>query len=141
MLKSPKEFPDAYRNTVLNKDVEAHLALYDEAILAFDMWGAWKLEGLELWRKMIVEWFGSLDSERVRCDFSEVQVRENADLAHLSAIIRYTAIDANHQALRSLCNRISVAMELRDGVWRVFHQHTSAPIDDSSMKAKLEYPA
>ncbi len=138
MLTSPHDFTAAYQRTVLDKDLESHLRLYDENIHAFDMWGDWKIEGSGAWRAMVTDWFQSLGSERVKCDFTEVVIKERGSSAVLTAFVRYTALDASGVSLRSLCNRITLAMEQSEHGWRVFHQHTSAPIDHAHLRAILE---
>jgi ketosteroid isomerase-like protein len=53
------------------------------------------------------------------------------------ALLTYTAVSADGTELRSLDNRITAALRKVDGVWKIFHEHTSAPIDHASTKAML----
>ena len=65
---------EAYRDAVHAKDVDAFVALYDEDVRVFDMWGRWSYEGAGAWREVAVEWFGSLGSERVAVELQDVQI-------------------------------------------------------------------
>ena len=130
---------DAYKAAVLKKDVDAFAALYDNDVHVFDMWGAWSLRGLAAWRHMAIEWFSSLGSERVVVSVSAAQSTVIGELAVGHAILTYTALSAEGEELRSLNNRITVALKRSDGLWRVIHEHTSAPIDHQSLKAVLRY--
>ena len=128
---------EAYRAAVLAKDIEAFLALYDTEVHVFDLWGAWSLHGLEAWRGMAVEWFASVGEEWIVVDIDQARSTCSGELAIGHAFLTYTAISADGQELRSLDNRITAAMRKVDGIWKIFHEHTSAPIDHSSLKAVL----
>ena len=128
----------AYQNAVHAKDVNAFVAIYDEDLHVFDMWGTWSLRGLDAWRTMAEGWFSSLGNEQVLVGFKEVQTTEVGELAIGHAILTYTAVSAEGKELRSLNNRITVALRKTGHLWKIFHEHTSAPIDHQSMKAILQ---
>jgi ketosteroid isomerase-like protein len=127
----------AYQAAVRAKDVEAFLAIYADDLQVFDMWGGWSLRGIDAWRRMATEWFGSLGSEYVVVDFDEVEGSVDGALAVGRALLGYTAYSADGQRLRSLDNRITVAMRRTGETWKIFHEHTSAPIDHETTKAML----
>jgi len=140
---SPESAPfqqvlSAYRSAVRAKDVEAFLAIYADDVQVFDMWGAWSLRGIETWRSIATEWFASLGDEYVVVEADEVEATVAGDLAVGHAFLRYTGYSAQGQRLRSLDNRITVAMRRTEGAWRIFHEHTSAPIDHATTKAVLQ---
>ena len=118
-----------YVESVLAKDVEAFVALYDADLRVFDMWNRWSYDGQQPWREMVQGWFGSLHDERVAVAFSEVRTRVSQDLAVLHAFVSFAAIDAGGATLRSMTNRITMALARRGDDWKIVHQHTSAPID------------
>jgi ketosteroid isomerase-like protein len=128
---------EAYRAAVLTKDVEAFVTLYDDEVHVFDMWGAWSLRGIKAWRGMATEWFASTGDESVVVDIDQPSSVCLGELAIGHALLTYTAVSADGKRLRSLDNRISVALKKVDGVWKIFHEHTSAPIDPASAKAML----
>jgi len=131
------EVLEAYRAAVLAKDVEAFLALYDDEVHVFDLWGAWSLQGIEAWRRMAVEWFASVGDDRVIVEIDQAGSTCLGDLAIGHAFLTYTAISADGTELRSLDNRITAALRKSEGVWRIFHEHTSVPIEHASAKAML----
>ena len=63
---------DAYRDAVHAKDVDAFLAIFADDVRVFDMWSTWSHDGIDAWRAMAEDWFGSLGDERVRVDFDDV---------------------------------------------------------------------
>ena len=126
---------EGYKAAVFAKDVDAFIALYDADVQVFDMWGQWSHRGLAVWRAMAVEWFGSLGTERVVVDFSEVHTVASPDLAVANAFVTYTAVGADGATLRSLDNRMTLALRPQGGAWKIVHEHTSAPIDGETTKA------
>jgi uncharacterized protein (TIGR02246 family) len=129
---------DAYKASVFAKDVDAFLILYYHDVRVFDMWGAWSHVGIEAWREMVVNWFGSLGSDRVVVDFDDVQMVETSDLAFIHAFITYRGLSAEGVELRAMNNRMTLALKQKGGKWRVVHEHTSAPINHESLKVMLK---
>jgi ketosteroid isomerase-like protein len=128
---------ESYKTAVLAKDVESFLALYHDEVHVFDLWGAWSLHGIEAWRSMAMEWFASLGDDRVIVEIDQVGSTCLGDLAIGHAFLTYTAVSADGTELRSLDNRITAALRKVEGVWKIFHEHTSVPIDHASTKAML----
>jgi len=131
----------AYRAAVLSKDVDAFVALYDEDVRVFYMWGSWSLRGIAAWRVMAAEWFGSLGDERVIVSTDALESTVAGEMAVGHAILSYTAVDAEGRTLRSLTNRITMALHHTGGRWKIIHEHTSAPVDHETLKAMLHYQA
>ena len=129
---------EAYRAAVHAKDVDAFMALFDDDVLVFDMWGRWSYEGAAAWREMAAGWFGSLGSELVAVVFDDVRTRVSGDLATAHAFVTFTGLSAEGQALRSMNNRLTWALAKRDGAWKVVHEHTSAPIEHDTAKAMFK---
>jgi uncharacterized protein (TIGR02246 family) len=132
-------FLDAYTEAVLAKDADAFAALYDEDVEVYDMWGTWSLRGISAWRGMAEEWFSSLGDETVQVEARDVGCTAGPDLAIGHAILTFTARSAAGETLRSLDNRITVALRRHGDRWQVIHEHTSAPIHHQTAKAILSY--
>lgn len=132
------ELLDSYKAAVLAKDVDAFVALYDNDVYVFDMWGNWSLRGIDGWRNMTTDWFSSLSTERVIVRAADAQAVLTGELAIGHAILTYTAVSAEGNELRSLSNRITMAFRHTGESWKIFHEHTSAPIDHQSTKALLK---
>ena len=121
---------ERYQAAVFAKDVDAFLSLFADDLRVFDMWGEWIHEGKPAWKKMAADWFGSLGEEKVRVDCEDVKEFPGA----LTAILRFTALDAQGKELRSLQNRLTWV--IANG--KIVHEHTSSPIDHATLKAKLQ---
>jgi len=130
---------DAYKAAVHAKDIDAFMAIYDEHIEVFDMWGPpWMYRGTQSWRGMAKEWFRGLKDERVVVDIENVQIRRTAQMAFVSAFMKYTAISPDGTPLRWLQNRLTCVLEPKDGKWKITHEHTSAPVDHNTLKVSLK---
>jgi ketosteroid isomerase-like protein len=127
-----------YKAAVFAKDIDAFIALYDEDVLVFDMWGVWSYHGIASWRDMAARWFGSLGTERVIVDFSDVQTIAAEDLAVVHAFVKYKAVSADGVDLRSLDNRLTVTLRKKGDGWKVVHEHTSSPIDFETAKVMFQ---
>lgn len=123
-----------YKAAVFAKDVDAFAALYDEDVVVFDMWGAWSYDGIASWRDMAARWFGSLGTGRVIVEFSHAQTVVVQDLAVVHAFVRYRAVSEDGADLRSLDNRLTVALRSKNDGWKIVHEHTSSPLDFETAK-------
>lgn len=128
---------DSYKQAVFAKDVDAFVALYDDDVHVFDMWESWSLHGIAAWRELTAQWFSSLGNDRVVVDFRQTQTTHMGDLAIGHAVLTYTAVSPDGKELRSLSNRITMGLRRNGECWKVFHEHTSAPIDHQTAKAIL----
>ncbi len=127
----------AYEAAVFARDVEAFMRLYHPTVRVFDAWGVWLYEGAPSWRVAVEGWFASLGTERVRVSFSDVQITGEQALATASAIVTYAAESAQGVSLRSMQNRITWVLRESGHVFRIVHEHTSAPIGFEDSKAIL----
>lgn len=127
-----------YVAAVLAKDEAAFLALYDEAVVVFDMWEDWTYQGRDALAGMVRDWFGSLGEDRVGVRFEPVMSRVDGDWAVWGAIVRYAGLNAAGEELRSMENRMSWTLRRGPAGWRIVHQHSSSPADFSTMAVKLK---
>jgi len=127
----------SYGAAVLARDVEAFMRLYHPTVRVFDAWGVWLYEGASPWRIAVEGWFASLGSERVKVSFSEVQIMADQVLATVSAIVTYAAESAQGEPLRAMQNRVTWVLRQSGHVFRITHEHTSAPIGFEDSKAIL----
>lgn len=129
---------NSYKKAVYEKNVEDFVALYDQDIHVFDMWGQWSHHGLAVWRKMAEEWFGSLGVERVAVDFEDIKIKTSDKLAYASAFAKFAAVANDGQVIRYLQNRLTCVLELKNGQWKIIHEHTSGPINHETLKVSLK---
>jgi len=127
----------SYAAAVHARDVEAFMRLYSPTVRVFDAWGVWLYEGAPSWRIAVEGWFASLGSERVKVSFSELQSTAEHTVAVVSAIVTYAAESAQGEPLRSMQNRITWVLRESGHVFRIAHEHTSAPIGFEDSKAIL----
>jgi len=127
----------SYAAAVLAKDVEAFMRLYQPTVRVFDAWGIWLYDGAPAWRIAVEGWFSSLGSERVRVGFSEVQTTAESSMAVVSAVVTYAAESAQGATLRSMQNRITWVFRESGHVFRIAHEHTSAPLGFEDSKGIL----
>lgn len=121
-----------YKAAVFEKDVNGFVALYDRDVSVFDMWGAWSYNGIAPWREMVTHWFGSLGTEHVIVDFSDVQTIVSGRFALIHAFVTYKAVSPEGVDLRSMDNRLTMTLTQNDDAWKIVHQHTSSPIDPAT---------
>lgn len=145
MLCAMSEIPDPVRNALArysaaahDKDVDAFVALYADDVHVFDMWNSWELRGIDAWRNMALGWFSSLGNDRVVVTANDVVSSVTGELALGHATLTFTAVSAAGQELRSLDNRITLALRRTGNAWKIFHEHTSGPIDHQTMKGKIK---
>ena len=132
------EFTEKYAAAVFGKDAGALLALYDEDVRIFDLWAVWAHEGAGPWRESVDAWFASLGDQRVGVDFDDVRILVTDGLATLHAIITYRDIGLDDVELDSMQNRLTWVFERRGSGWKIVHEHTSAPVDDKTLKVSLQ---
>jgi ketosteroid isomerase-like protein len=132
------EVLEAYKAAVFRRDVSAYVALYAENAQVFDMWGPpWLYKDKDTWLEVTRSWFDGLGDERVRVEMENIQIEQAADMAFVSAFIKYTAVSSEGKVLRWMENRLSCVLVPMDGAWRIIHQHTSAPVDPNGLKVSL----
>lgn len=127
----------SYASAVLAKDVEAFMCLYQPTVRVFDDWGVWLYDGAPAWQIAVEGWFASLGTERVRTSFADVQTVAEQTLATVSAVVTYAAESATGEPLRAMQNRLTWVLRESGHVFRIAHEHTSAPIGFEDFKAIL----
>ena len=127
-----------YSAAAYDKDVDAFVALYANDVHVFDMWNSWELRGIDAWRNMAAGWFSSLGDERVVVKASDMVSSVTGEMALGHATLTFTAVSAEGKELRSLDNRITLALRRTGNAWKIFHEHTSGPIDHRTMKGTIK---
>ena len=125
---------EAYKASVKAKDVEAFVSLYEQDVVIFDTWSEWSYQGVEAWRQMVVDWFGSLGSELVIVEANDSQLIADNNLAVIHASVSFKAVSAEGNELRSIQNRFTWVLQNKNGHWKICHEHSSLPIDFETFK-------
>ena len=103
----------------------------------FDTWGVWSFEDRNAWNVALQDWLGSLGTETVEVEFDEVRGAQQGEMAWVSAIVTYSARDADGEVTQSMQNRLSWSLVKTASRWLIAHEHTSAPIGFGDQKAIL----
>jgi len=128
-----------YKAAVLAKDVEAFTALYADEVRIFDLWAEWSYDGLAAWRTTVGNWFASLNTQRVVVEFSDVRTTIGQGLATAHGFVSYQAVSEDGVPLHSMDNRMTMVLKQQGGVvWKIVHEHTSAPVANDDMKVILK---
>ena len=127
----------SYEAAVHARDIESFMRLYHPTVRVFDAWGVWLYEGAPAWQVAVEGWFASLGSERVKVTFSELQSTAEHSMAVVTAIVTYAAQSAQGEPLRSMQNRLTWVLRETGHVFRIAHEHTSAPLGFEDHKAIL----
>lgn len=133
----PESLFQSFKDAVYEKELEAFASIYDEHVVVFDMWQQWSYNGLPAWREMAKGWFSSLGTDRDLVSFEDIQIHQSGELAIATAIVKFTAVSAKGEELRFLQNRLTWAAQIKEGSWKIIHQHTSSPINFETMKVIL----
>ncbi|HNO95423.1 MAG TPA: SgcJ/EcaC family oxidoreductase [Anaerolineales bacterium] len=128
---------ETYQAAAYAKDVEAFLAIYHQDVHIFDMWEKWSYDGIAAWRGMVTGWFGSLGTELVKIEFNEMQITETKEMAIAHMIVTFRGLSAEGTELRSMQNRMTCVLKNINGAWQIIHEHSSSPLEPSSLKAIL----
>jgi ketosteroid isomerase-like protein len=60
------------------------------------------------------------------------------EMAVVSTLVVYISENAANERQQSIKNRLTMALIREDGVWKIFHEHTSVPIQMEDFKGKFE---
>lgn len=129
---------EIYKIAVLQKDVDTFLSIFDNNVRIFDLW-EWTYDGITPWRAMVKDWFSSLHSnERVVVSFDDIRVQHTGEMAVATAFARFAAVSDKGGELRYLQNRLTWVAQKKEGNWKIIHEHTSGPVDGTTMKVQLQ---
>lgn len=129
-MKQLEDYFTIYKKAAWDKDIERMIRLYDANVLIYDMWTNGYQKGLAEWSVAIKDWLGFLGEENVNVLFEMIEIHESGNIGFGSALITYQAISSDNTILRSMRNRITIGFRKEKDMWKVIHQHTSAPINN-----------
>ncbi len=127
-----------YSALVYAKDVDGLITLYDDKAQVYDLWSEWLYDGATAWHVAVSSWLTSLGDERVIVRFDDVHSRITGELAVIHAVVTYQGQSATGEPLRAMQNRLTWMLEGRGNVWKITHEHTSAPVNGETMRVILE---
>jgi ketosteroid isomerase-like protein len=137
-MKRIQDYFAIYERSAWEKDTESMIGLYHDNVVIFDMWNQGYQTGLRDWSVIIKNWFDSLKEEKVIVSFEMIEIHESDNVGFANALITFQAVSTGDAILRSMRNRITLGFTKEEEVWKVIHQHTSAPIN-STLGAILDF--
>lgn len=132
------DFFTIYQEAAWKKDTAAMISLYDDEVEIFDMWDHGYIADAAVWKNIIIDWLESLGEEKVKVAFERETIHQSGTVGFASALIQFQAISKEGDVVRSMKNRITLGFNKRATGWKVFHQHTSAPISGDGLTAVLD---
>jgi uncharacterized protein (TIGR02246 family) len=132
---------ERYAAAARARDVDALVGLYAGDVVLFDAWESWSTRGIEAWRSAVETWFANAGDDTIAVTFDELEEHVAGDGAVAHMVVRYAAEGADGQELRALENRMTWALERRNGAWRIVHEHSSAPAEFATGKIQYGRPA
>lgn len=136
--KAILEILEAYQAAVNEKDVQAFVSLYDQDVVIFDIWSEWAYKGLDAWQKMVIDWFGSLCSDRIIVELHDIQIHAESCIAVVHAFVTFKGISEQGKELRAIQNRFTWILKNNRTTWKIAHEHSSAPVDPETSKIILQ---
>jgi ketosteroid isomerase-like protein len=130
---------DTYATAVCERDVAAFMRLYDRNARIYDAWDVWEYRGTEQWRRPIEVWLSSHASEKLHVTFEDVTAYGSQDCMVVSALVTYARISENGEKLGAILNRLTWSLQVRGGVARIAHEHTSVPVEFREMTPLLRW--
>lgn len=122
-----------YEADVKNKNVDDLLDLHSVEIQTFDLMAPFQYSGKRELGERIQEWFDSYDGE-IKFNFNNVIIEADEQLAVCHALVN-TSGTLNNGERSDMWTRSTLALKKEQGNWKIFHEHTSEPIDMRSGKA------
>lgn len=122
-----------YELDVKDKNIEDLLRLHTSNVEAFDLMPPFKYSGKELLRDRIDHWFKSYDGE-IKFKFNDIHVESGEELSICHALIKTSGRLKNGEK-SDMWTRSTLGLKKEEGQWRIFHEHTSEPIDMKTGKA------
>ncbi|GMA32820.1 YybH family protein [Litorihabitans aurantiacus] len=139
-------FARTYGQAAAAHDLEAFLALYDDAVVVHDSMVVEAIDGITAWREQVAMWFASIaDGDRNVADVADLAIWSEGDLATATGRVRYAIVEPDGSERYGMWNRLTWVLRRTgageggadDGGWRIVHEHTSVPLDPGTMTPQL----
>lgn len=132
----PRDILAAYSDAVVKKDVQAILDLYVDDLRQFDAWDQWEVDKPQL-KRNFESWFEWMGDDVNRPQFKDIRVIEDENLAVIQAYVIYQRINPQGETVESMKNRTTLVLTRENDSWKIWHDHTSIPVEMVSFKGML----
>ena len=128
-----------YAAAAAARDIDAFMALYDDAVVVHELFSEATVVGADAWRAQVATWFGDLgEDEENLVEPQELTVHADGRVALAHGLVRYGALNTDGSLKYGMVNRLTWGLRRGDdGVWRIVHEHTSVPLDPATMTPVL----
>ena len=133
---NPEDLLAAYSDAIFHKDIEAILALYVDDLRQFDTWDQWEVDKPQL-KRNFESWFEWMGDDVNRPRFKDIRVIEEKNLAVLQAYVTFQRINPRGELVESMKNRTTLVLIRERDAWKIWHDHTSIPVEMVSFKGML----
>ena len=138
-MRTVESLLERYCAAARDRDVEAMLSLYASDFRLFDMMLPWQNQSPEAWRTSVQGWFeGSGDHPGAEAQQTEITTTDG--MACLTTIMTYF-YEGEEGERKFMHNRLTWVLMPFDGDWKIVHEHTSIPWNESAGKPEWVFPA
>lgn len=130
-------FLDTWTGALRARDTDAYAACYTDDVRVFDGMNPPEYKDLEEWKRMIVGWFGDLETEP-DLTLEDVRAEVSDDLVVVTSYAGYSDLPKDGTERRVMwCRQTDILRRTDDG-WRICHEHSSIPFDMETGKGNFE---
>jgi ketosteroid isomerase-like protein len=126
---------DARVRAVQAKDVTTALVGVDADVVVFDVITPLQTRGVSAERRRLEEWVASFEGP-IGYEAQDLVIAMDDTVAFSHCLNHYSG--KTRAGALDMWVRATTGYRKRDGVWRITHEHQSAPFDPSSGKAALD---
>ncbi len=87
---------------------------------------------------MATGWFESLGKEKVRVEFTQVEVFQSAHQTVWVGAFKFDGLSEDDEILRSISNRWTWVIKESDEGFKVVHEHSSLPVNMETFKGIMK---
>lgn len=129
-----RQMLDEWVSAVKDKDVDRLMTLYAADVVVYDVLAPLQQKGADAHRQNFEKWFAGMPG-RTTSAIRDLRIvaGEHSAFAHCLNHISNAPPDGKTTVDNWV--RVTVCFEKRDGEWKVTHEHSSMPIDESGKGA------
>ena len=114
------------------------MSLYASDAHVFDAMSDWQYAGSDAWLTNVKHWFGH-EGMSQGVVIENLSITVSGDLAVARMDVHFIA--STETETYGMWTRMTSALRKSDGAWKIFQEHTSAPINPETMQPIMERPA
>ena len=132
-----REVLENWTRAVRARDLDGVMAHFAPDVVAFDAILQMQFKGVDAYRDHYAKCLTMFPEGEIVFELKDLQVVAGDGVAFSHCLIRCGGVDAQGKE-ESGWTRGTICFELRDGQWRVTHEHFSAPFDPETSRAMFD---